>query len=296
MWADSLTEAEAVASHNAAQKLASVQGAQRLLATTRSIQERLAIGFQDKTEYQKRPIQPNEMPFLFELRVAAALTSMGAQLRYEQGAGVGNSTIDFVVDLGRTWWVELVSLRETEGFKSATWTAPVQGGEISGFGLTSDAKDHRQKPEWEMIKAQQRILAKAFDRDRQQPTKFPAPAGNAVHMILVDARGYLGAGQGDIMDWRQMCFGPDSVPHHSVHCWDNKPIRGLFEPTSPQEGAEMLRKRVHFVGFLCEKDFGPDGLRKSAYYCANPSFFKSSDEVCELLAEWPLMPDDQRRA
>jgi hypothetical protein len=295
MWADSLTESEAAASYKAAQRLTGVQGAEQLLATTRAIRERLEMGFRDKAEYQRRPIQPNEMPFLFELRVAAALTSLGAQLRYEEGAGVGNSTIDLVVDLGRKWWVELVSLRETEGFKSSTWTAPVQGGEISGFGLTSDAKDHRQKPEWEMIKAQQRILAKAFDRNRKQPTKFPVPAGDAVHMILVDARGYLGAGQGDVMDWRQMCFGPSSVPDHAVHYWDDKPIRGLFEPTSPQEGAETMRNRIHFVGFLCEEDFGPDDLRKSAYYCANSSLFKSTDEVRELIKEWPLMPDVQQR-
>jgi hypothetical protein len=74
--------------------------------------------------------------------------------------------------------------------------------------LRTDATDHRQSEEAEMLTAEQKIGEKVFADGR--PTKFPVPS-SAVHAIVVDMRGYLDEG-GDIFDYRQMAYGPSGIP------------------------------------------------------------------------------------
>jgi len=59
--------------------------------------------------------------------------------------------------------------------------------------LRTNAEDRTQSEEGETIKAQERIGEKVFER-KKGPIKFPEPAGS-IHMLMVDARGYMGDGR-----------------------------------------------------------------------------------------------------
>ncbi|MCX7382902.1 MAG: hypothetical protein NT133_16150 [Alphaproteobacteria bacterium] len=201
MWADSLKTEEVAGTLDAADHLSRLAWAAPLLSRSASILDRLRIGLNDKDTYRANPVTSAEMSFLFEIRFARALADVGLTATYEHPAGVGNSTVDFRVELDVPWLVELVSLHESDAFKAATWT----DGVFHGYTLTTNANDPKQSEEGETLKAQERIGAKVFDRKRG-PIKFPEP-GESVHMIMVDARGFMGDGHGDAADWHQMIHG-----------------------------------------------------------------------------------------
>jgi hypothetical protein len=283
MWADTLTTEEVQGTLKAADRLNGVAWAAPLLSRTKAIVDRLRAGLNDREAYVA--LQPSDMSFLFELRFARALADAGLSAQYEHGAGVGNSTVDFRVDIDPPWLVELISLHESEAFKAASW----KSGAMAGFVLSTNADDCRQSEEGETIKAQVRIGAKAFNK---KPIKFPEPKG-AIHMIMVDARGYLD-GFVDEADWSQIAFGPHGLEDHLVKHWTNPktgeraPIMGLFQPGCPLDVASTLRRRVHFIGFVCEKTFAAGEIKQRVFYCCNPTLLENEDAAKAALARWPL--------
>lgn len=288
MWADSLKTEEVKGTLDAADQLAGVAWAAPLLGQTKPIMDRLRAGIADRDAYRAKPLQPSEMSFLFEIRFARALADAGLSAQYEHGAGVGNSTVDFRVDIDPPWLVELVSLHESEAFKAASW----KSGAMAGFMLSTGADDPRQSEEGETLKAQERIGTKAFERN-QGPIKFPEPNG-AIHMIMVDARGYLGDGHGDEADWSQIAFGPHGLDDHLVKHWTNPktgeraPIMGLFQPGCPLLAAPTLQSRVHFIGFVCESTFVAGEIKQRVFYCCNPALFENEDAAKAAMARWSL--------
>jgi hypothetical protein len=58
------------------------------------------------------------MSFLFEVRIARALHDCGVVPIYEQPTGIGGTSVDFGFG---SWLVELLSLKETDAAKAATW-------------------------------------------------------------------------------------------------------------------------------------------------------------------------------
>jgi hypothetical protein len=111
MWADSLTAEEVDATLNAADQLSTIGWAAPLLRQTKPIPDRLRAGTIDIDAYRAGPLRPSEMSFLFEIRFAGSLASAEVSAEYEYGAGVGNTTIDFRVNLDPPWLVELASDR-----------------------------------------------------------------------------------------------------------------------------------------------------------------------------------------
>ena len=180
----------------------------------------------DKKAYQANPLQPSEMSLLFEIRFARALTDAGLSAQYEHCAGVGNSTVDFLVDGDPPWLVELVSLHESNAFKAASW----KSGVWAGFQMGTNANDLRQSEEGETLKAQERIGGKVFDG--QQPIKFPEPNGS-IHMIMVDARGFLGDGHGDPHRACARCTGT----HRRADALDDRPRDSGVVSDTPQSSA-----------------------------------------------------------
>jgi hypothetical protein len=287
MWADTLTSNEVEATLKAADELANISWAFSLLDRTRPILNRLREGFADKDALLAHRPQPSEMSFLFEIRFARALADAGLVCSYEYNAGVGNSTVDFYVDLNPPWLIELVSLHESDAFKAAAWVS----GENQGYLLSTISDDPRQSIEGETLKAQERIGEKVFDGKRA--IKFPEPNG-FIHLVIVDARGFGGAGYGDCADWYQIAYGPQGLRHELVKHWTNPknsataPISGLFEDECPIRAARTLQDRLHFVGFICERNYAVTEIRESTLYCCNSRLFESKDAARMALSRWPL--------
>jgi hypothetical protein len=288
MWADTLKEKEVEATLNAAEKLASVNWAAPLLNRTKSFLDRLRIGKDNRELYRKDPLKPKEMSFLFEIRFAYSLEMEGVSAVYEHGAGVGDTTVDFKVNLDPPWLVELVSLHESDAFKEAFFTS----GELQGAILSTNATDPRKSVEGEIIKAQERIGEKLLKK--QRPIKFPEP-NEAIHMVMVDARGFLGIGIcGDKANWRQIMYGPHGLGE-LISFWKNpgtgqsEPIRGLFEKNCPARASRVIQERLHFIGVVCERTFEAGEIKeRSCYYC-NPALFENEEEARIVLSHWPLI-------
>jgi hypothetical protein len=288
MWADTLTEEEVRASLEAAVELRGVDWAGPLLRRTRDIVDRLLAGVDDREAYRANPLPISDHSLLFELRFARELLRAGAGAQYEFRAGVGNSDVDFKVDADRPWLVELVSLRESEGVRSATRSDGVRQSLV----LRTGADDPKHTEESEMLAAQRRIGAKAFGGGR--PIKFPEPS-EFLHAIVVDARGYLGAGSGDWIDWMQIAAGPDSVtiPELVKSLRDRetgayKPIRGLFEAACPLEAAATVQARVHFIFFVCERTFAPGEIAAKAFAVGNTELLGGAEKAKAAFRTWPL--------
>lgn len=290
MWADTLTLSEVEGTLDAADQLSGIGWVAPLLARTGRILDRLRTALTDKNAYRANPLTSAEMSFLFEIRFACALAAAGLTAEYEHGSGVGNSTVDFRVELNQPWLVELVSLHESDAFKAASWA----DGARQGYVLRTDADDPRQSEEGETLKAQQRIGEKVFDPKRG-PIKFPQRCGT-IHMVMVDARGFGGSGLGDAADWYQIAQGPNGLDADVVKHWTNPetgvraPIRGLFEHSCPLRAARTLQARLHVIGFVCERTFTDGEIRKRAFYHCNPSLFEDEGAACDMMSQWPLRP------
>ena len=284
MRADTLMKSELEGTLRAACRLRGVDWAKPLLnhKRTKQILDRLR-------GWPARPhkLTADKLPLLFEIRFAAALAAAGLSAEYEYNAGVGDSTIDFRVATDPPWLVELVSLRESEAFKKASWN----DGVCQGYILDTHAEDPKQSLEGEAVRAQEKIGAKIFDG--KKPIKFPEPSG-CIHMVMVDARGFGGDGHGDVGDWRQIVHGPAGLERPEVLCWTNpktgnrKPISGLFEPECPLGAAKTSRDRVHVIGFVCEKIFAEREISEQAFYLCNPHLLGDAKAAQATMSGWPL--------
>lgn len=169
MSEDNLKRDEVEGTFAAVDRLRNVGWAAPLLARCATILDKLRVGFEDKEAYRQNPITPAEASFLFEIRFADARAYSGLVAEYEHEAGMGDTTVDFRIDLDPPWMVELVSLHESDAFKKAFATGvehDEDGREYVTFGytLSTNASDPKQSEEGEVLKAQDRIAAKAFDR------------------------------------------------------------------------------------------------------------------------------------
>lgn len=269
MWSDSLTVQEVDYTNSAIAQLENFNWAKPIVNRVR----------------ERGGLKSENMPLLFEIRFAYELHLNDFSAEYEYNAGVGGSTIEFMVKNSKKWLIELLSIRATKAAKSA----------ISKTGLIYiqkfNVKDTAQSAEAEMITAEQKIGEKVFRN--KKPIKFPLP-NDSFHLILADCRGYLDHG-GDVYDYRQMAYGADGIPHDRswmVHYWKIKdkyePIKGLFEKSNLLKSAKYIQERIHFLGFITESAFCKGEIKKKAYYLANPHLFKSEKEAKEAFKTYPL--------
>jgi hypothetical protein len=233
-------------------------------------------------------IKPENMPLMFEVRFAQELHHTGITAEYEYHAGVGNSTIEFRLNTTPIWLIELLSVRTSDAAKRAIRKV----GLIYEQLIRPTPEDPGRSEEGEMITAEQKIGEKVFARGN--PTKFP-PLDDTLRLILADIRGYLIQG-GDVLDYRQMAYGAKGLPPEyswAVHCWENQtdrlaPIKGLFEQDNPLRAAQYIQERIHFLGFVRERDFYDGEIKDVCYYLANWHLFLTKEEAKSAYETFPL--------
>jgi hypothetical protein len=178
-------------------------------------------------------------------------------------------------------------LEETEAARSATVIGRIEDGFrwISRI-LTTNAADRRQSEEGETLKAVQRMCQKC-ERDGRA-NKFPLP-DEAYQALLVDFRTFLNGG--DEFDRIHVGLGGHSVPadFHRRY-WEGRLITGAFDPRTTLAGAAFIRERVHFVGFVNERAYGPGDFGPAVQFIVNPRLFGTPEQARAALATWPLQP------
>lgn len=254
MWSDSLSEREVERTKEAISRLKDAKWAKPLLKR-----------FKDGGEF----ILSNK-PIMFEVRFASEICDRGFEAVYE-ALGVNDSSIEFKIeDEGTTWLIELVSIQSSDAAREAVKS---KDGVYSQLLQTRNS-DLRQTPEGELILVEQKIGEKVYHN--QKPHKFPEPKPNVYHIIIVDMRGFLDGGGGDKINYTQIASGADAIPENLrplVMLWKGKPIRGLYEGNNPLNAAKYVRERIHYIGFVAEKEFSKNELKSEIYYMPNPTLF-----------------------
>jgi hypothetical protein len=238
-------------------------------------------------------IKPENMPLMFEVRFAAELHRAGVTAQYEFPAGVGKSTVEFRLNTEPSWLIELVSVRASNAARRATR----QVGQLYYEQLFYPTpEDPGKSEEGEMIIAQRKIGEKVFSRGH--PTKFP-PGDGSIRLILTDIRGYLDEG-GNPEDYWEMAYGWRVLKRFSpkhweamVHRWRGRdgrvePIKGLFEKGNPLRAAQLIRERIHFLGFVKEEGFSEREIQKKSLFLANPELFATQGEAESTYSTYPL--------
>jgi len=288
-WTDQVSLEEVEYTLACADCMATVPHAQKLLHN-RSVKQALACmrqGMIDKKAYAANPLKQSDTPFLFEVRFAYELFRRGIDFAYEFQTGVGDSSVDFKFDVfAYTFLVELGRFHVSDAVSRAT----SENDGISTLILRSGAPD-KATEEHEMLTAQDKLLRKCYDRRRGIPIKFPTPCSHTYHVIMVDARGYLGLGSGNECDWMQIANGSAGLLPARVHMDPNNgtPLRGLFEAEYPYnpDAAQVFRDRIHLIGFAIEKEFHVGEIQEVTKHTANPLLFKSQ-EYDTMWRHWAL--------
>ena len=226
-------------------------------------------------------ITRENLPLLFEVRVAYELHRVGMIADYEFAAGVGKSTLDFRVSGRPDWLIETVSVQESDATKAAT----TELGGVARVALATSASDAKGSEEGELLLLEQKITEKVWHSGA--PTKFPVPGG-ALHLILVDTRGF-NLGIGDHFDYNHATHGISALPDEVYfRYWQGTPIKGLFERENPLLGARLVQDRIHFVGFVRESEYRNAEISEKTYLCPNPHLFMDNDTAREAYESFAL--------
>lgn len=285
-----LTTAEADATAEAVEKLKTQPWANALLQNIETGGGLTAVG----------------MSFLFEARIAWALHDCGVVPDYEHPTGVGDTSVDFHFN---SWFVELLSLQETDAAKAAAWEdgpffgrllsspqPPAPDEKTLGAAERQQLRNLRKRsPEGETLKTIQRIVGKAGDDGG--PLKFPEPDGTHLSMLIVDLRTIAPI---DREDCRQIAYGAGAVPDYAKYRWiddDGReiPIIGVFDAGNRMKGAQYFHERVHFLGLVAEKTYEREELRYAIRFYHNPHLFPSMEEARAALHSFPLYQPEKTR-
>lgn len=256
---------------------------------------------------------------LFELRFAYGLILKGIdKVQYEYPT-VGETSVDFRFSTDREWLVELVSIGTSNAVLAAT--GPNEDfpfvTEMTLSSRKSDFERHKwleaglsieeieklaseldkQSEEGELLLLQQKIGEKV--QRKGKPIKFlPVTESNAIHVIVVDARAFMGGG-GTWVDFSEACVGPaayNNLEHKLYRFWNGAPIKGIFELDNTKSGAPLIRERIHLIHFVVEErdDYTAGGIDKATQFLyPNPWIFPSEDQRRETHKAYPFQRIDQ---
>ena len=264
MWTDSLKQAEVELTSRAINALQHIAWAAPLL-------NRL-----DKAG----GITTQNRPLLFEIRVAYEIHRACRTATYEFTSACDGS-VDFRVHGSPEWLIEIVSIGESDAVKEAT----VKNDPISQVLLKSISGDNKSSEEGELILLQQKIGEKVFNAGK--PVKFPTPEYK-IHLILADVRGF-NIGASDRYDYDHAAQGAGVLPDPIyVRFWANEPIKGLFERSNPLRASKFIQERIHFLGFVKEKNYSEGEITRRTYLSPNPHLFADRNEIARVYDTFPL--------
>lgn len=95
-----------------------------------------------------------------------------------------------------------------------------------------------------------------------------------------------------------MAYGAGGVPPElkwMVHYWEVEPGRlepivGLFEETNRLRASRFIRERIHFLGFVREREYTDNEIGNTASYLANPHLFASESKAQAAFDTFVLKP------
>lgn len=242
---------------------------------------------------------PRKAPpgLLFEARFAyeARLECPSSAIQYEFDAGVGGSTVDFLVSNDQTrWLIELVSLDESQTIttmrESSRRVFP-SGIMTDTIDLRSDAGVPHETPFAELIRVGEKIEEKVWDRSSGRPRKFPPPTAGWGHVLVVNMSGFEGTGDPDGAHCRELVFGSKTIAP-AYRSDNDKLIVGLFDPANPRPGAARLQQVIDVIAFVTERADADDDeeIRRTIFLLGNP---RTNGQI--LARAFPLLlPQDQR--
>lgn len=271
LWADPLGIEEVNFSKQAADALSKVEWAKPLLTEAKISRALSCVPNDGRTMDALLEIKSA----LFEVRFAYAIHVANFAGQYEHKTGVGRSSVDFLIcgKAGqRNWLIELTSLHESEAAKKSSWQKE------SFFGYVSYPKPGKNSTEIrDIIKVQQAILHKVASKE-QEAIKFPMPTAENYHVIVVDVRAW-NIGTADKWDFHNIVYGSQSLAQkkNGIFCqhWigdDGKSelLRGVLDPSHPDQKAKHLRERVHAVAFISEKHYTKSEMNAQISIWPNP--------------------------
>ncbi len=96
---------------------------------------------------------------------------------------------------------------------------------------------------------------------------------------------------GDFHDRIHIGLGGEYVADQYKMYWKGGLISGVFSPTTTLKGASEIIERVHFLGFVNEKDdFSEGAFGGAIQFVANPSLFENHQKMQQAIDSWPLQP------
>lgn len=216
---------------------------------------------------------------LFEIRVGCELQASEKcqKLEYEFCAGLGNTTIDYKFnDLEEnTWLLELTSVRVAKQVLENT----LEENGIWEYSSSDDVQD--------LLKIQGILNSKVWDAKNSKALKFPNPASNSFHVLMVDVRNSI-LGMLDKNDCLLLTYGSDAVGGPYKRNFKGEPVSGIFQENHP-DAAELktFREGVHFLTFVKEKDYNL-AIKKQNFTLYNPGLFKDQKAAKEVWKNFPL--------
>jgi hypothetical protein len=234
---------------------------------------------------------------LFEVRFGyeALLACPEAAIQYEVDAGVGGTTIDFLIPHGNTrWLMELVGLEESRtitSMRESTRRTLPSGIVTDSIYLSSDSHEPHETPFAELVRVGEKLEEKVWDRVTGQARKFPPPGVGWGHVLVVNMSGFEGTGDPDGAHCRELVFGSKTVePEYRSD--NDKMIVGLFDPSNTRPGAQRLQEVIDVIAFVVERaDVDDDEeIRRTIYLLGNP---RTNGQV--LARAFPIvLPHDRR--
>lgn len=291
LWSDVLTSAEIKYSILAREQLRKSQykGVLKLLRY-----EKIEKAF-DQIDQQGLTLEEtlNIKSFFFETRFARDIDLANLEFDYECKIETSkkSKSIDFFIKpqppkLNR-WLIELTTFKTSQAVKENTAITDYSGGsQMFEYSSGESSENKGNSPEVrDIIKAQRAILKKA--------AKFTKVLPDTYNIILMDIRGF-NSSVNDEGDYLNIIYGshiflkgiPNFERNSYARNWINPKtkekslVKGIFDLTYEEncsdelkEEFNCLKRNVHGIGFISEKNYKPGEIVGKIKLYGNPNIF-----------------------